>query len=167
MVKNARNLLGILTKYANEIYWDKCLISHWEYFPMWIMRMLCQIPSRFPSVWSDTGNGEKLLGNSRIMQMRCSGTKCLIKHRGYILGMLGKIPTMSPSISQCMWSDTGNTFPNIGILGKIHSFIDMIVKYKIKTYLHDNSFHPNNIFHPWCLRSWLCPICGPRIKALV
>ena len=43
----------------------------------------------------------------------------------------------------------------------------MIVKYKIKTYLHDNNvFHSDVIFRPWGLKSWLCPIFGPMIKAL-
>ena len=64
---NGQNLLGICW----EFWWNmqmrftgtKCLIRHWEYFPVWILGMLCEIPTRFSQClirhwewWETAGN---------------------------------------------------------------------------------------------------------------
>ena len=93
-------MLGILTKYANEVYWDK---------------MSDQTLGILPSM--NTGN---------VMQDSYC-TKCLIRQQEYLPGfpsMLCKITTMSQHFPVCVirhWEYLPNT--NAGIVGKILSFM--------------------------------------------
>ena len=79
VVRLAWGLLG------QNVWSDTGNTSQYEYWECYARFLL-----DFPSVWSDTGNGRKLLGIyweiRRIMQMRCSGTKCLIRHQEYLPG---------------------------------------------------------------------------------
>ena len=89
MSENARNLLGILMKYANEVYWDRTSDQTLGIlFSMNSGNVRIRLLQDFPSV--TTGNGEKLLGIHweiwRIMQISCSGTKHLIRHQKYLPG---------------------------------------------------------------------------------
>ena len=69
---NGQNLLGICWEFWRNMQMrftgTKCLIRHWECFPVWILGMLCKIPTRFSQClirhwewWETAGN---LLGNS-------------------------------------------------------------------------------------------------------
>ena len=68
---NGQNLLGIYWEFQRNMQMrfigTKCLIRHWEFFPVKILGMLCKIPARFSQClirhwewWESAGN---LLGN--------------------------------------------------------------------------------------------------------
>ena len=48
---NGQNLLGICCEFWRNMQirftGTKCLIRHWENFPVWILGMVCKIPTRF------------------------------------------------------------------------------------------------------------------------
>ena len=69
----------------------KCLSRHWEYFPWFPSLDTGNVMQDFLKIFPVSGrtlNGVKLLGICweilRIMQMRCSGAKNLIRHREYL-----------------------------------------------------------------------------------
>ena len=136
---NGQNLLGICWEIWRNMQMrftgTKCLIRHWEYFPVWILGMLCKIPIRFSQClvrhwewWETAGN---LLGNStnyanEMFRYKMSDqTPGISSSQAFpvsILGMLCKIPTMSQHFPVCVirhWEYLPNK--NAGIVGKIIS----------------------------------------------
>ena len=94
---NGQNLLGICWEFWRNMQMrftgTKCLIRHWEYFPVWILGMLCKIPIRFSQClirhwewWETAGNS---LGNS---------TNCANEMFRY--KMSDQTPGISPRLSQ-------------------------------------------------------------------
>ena len=123
---NGQNLLGICWEFWRNMQMrftgTKCLIKHWEYFPVWIPGMLCKIPTRFSQClirrwewWETAGN---LLGNStnyanEMFRYKMSDQRPGISPRlsqyQYLECYARFLPYLS--ISQCVWSDTVNTCP--------------------------------------------------------
>ena len=126
MVRNSGNgqkMLGIWWKFWRNVWvvftGTKCLNRHWEYFPVWILGMLCKIPTRFPHClirhwewWETAGNS---LGNSTNyvndvfwykMSDQTPGLSPRLSQYKYWECYAGCL-----SISQFMWTDTVNTFP--------------------------------------------------------
>ena len=123
---NGQNLLGICWEFWQNMQMrftgTKCLIRHWEYFPVWILGMLCKIPTRFSQClirhWEWWETARNSLGNSTNYANE------MLRYK-----MSDQTPGISPrlsqykywecyarflsclSIPQCVWSDTGNTCP--------------------------------------------------------
>ena len=123
---NGQNLLGICWEFWRNMQMrftgTKCLIRHWEYCPVWILGMLCKIPTRFSQClighwewWETAGNS---LGNSTNyanemfrykMSDQTPGISPRLSQYKYWEWYARFLPCLS--ISQSMWSDTGNTCP--------------------------------------------------------
>ena len=121
---NGQNLLGICWEFWRNMQMrftgTKCLIRHWEYFPVWILGMLCKILTRFFHClirhwewWETAGNS---LGNSTNyanemfrykMSDQTPGISPRLSQYKYWQCYARFLPCLS--IVQCVWSDTGNT----------------------------------------------------------